>query len=670
MLVAAAGALTWIDGPRRPDTVVAAVVALPLVGTAGIRVGRRIIYSPSWLWKRPPGSDHATDGNAREERSSDSGLRRPQPAGPLLRRVLRSSRGFWPHVTGVFILDLVAIPLVLLLPVPLKVAVDSVIGTDPLPQFLDAVLPNFLSATQWSLLLVVGALQIIVVLGNQLQVLSRYVLSTYAGEKLTLSIRSRLFEHMQRLSLLFHDARGTTDSIYRVQYDAPSFQYITVDSLSLLITSGITLAAMLVIIAILHWQLALIALAICPFLFLLSRSFGRRVRPRYMELKNIETNAMNVIQEVIGALRVVKAFGREKTEHQRFVHRSTESVRARVRLSLWEGSYGLWINLFTAVGTAAVLVVGIRIVQTGALTLGEFLLVAAYLAQLYAPLKTINATFAAVQNSLAGAERVFEVLDEDIHLAEKPDARPLARARGDVELRGVSFAYAGRGEVLRDVSLSIGAGTKVGILGETGAGKTTLIGLICRFYDPIDGSILLDNVDLKDYKLDDLRDQFSIVLQEPILFSTTIAENIAFGRPDASEKDIVDAAKAANAHDFVTKLPQGYETVVGERGMSLSGGERQRIALARAFIKDAPVLILDEPTSSVDRATEDQILEAMDRLAEGHTTFMIAHRESTLGTCDLLVRVAAGQLRVETVRVTETPEPDGSPALIGATRHA
>jgi ABC-type multidrug transport system ATPase subunit len=309
-----------------------------------------------------------------------------------------------------------------------------------------------------------------------------------------------------------------------------------------------------------------------------------------------------------------------------------------------EGVFGLLVGLTTAVGTATVLFIGMRHVQAGVLTLGQLLLVLGYLSQLYAPLKTISKKVGDLEASLASAERAFALLDAAPDVAERPNARPLTRARGAVAFRNVWFAFGTDQPVLHDISFEIGAGTRLGIVGATGAGKTTLVSLLTRFYDPTAGQILLDGVDLRDHKVADLRNQFAIVLQEPVLFSTSIAENIAYGRPDAGDDEIVAAAKAANAHDFIMNLPQGYETLVGERGMRLSGGERQRISLARAFLKNVPILILDEPTSSVDTKTEAAIMEAMERLMQGRTTVMIAHRLSTLAHCDARLEIEHGRL--------------------------
>jgi ATP-binding cassette, subfamily B, bacterial len=295
-------------------------------------------------------------------------------------------------------------------------------------------------------------------------------------------------------------------------------------------------------------------------------------------------------------------------------------------------------------GTAAALWVGVRHVQTGVLSLGNLILLMSYLGQLYEPLRTIGKKASSLQGYLASAERAFAILDQTPDVLERTNARPLGRASGGVAFRDVSFAYEEGQTVLGNISFEVPAGTRVGIAGRTGAGKTTLLSLLTRFYDPVSGQIQLDGIDLRDYKVGDLRNQYAIVLQEPVLFSTSIAENIAYARPEASEEEIVKAAKLADAHDFVVGLPEGYQTRVGERGMRLSGGERQRISLARAFLKDAPILLLDEPTSSVDLKTESTIMEAMERLMQGRTTFIVAHRLSTLEGCDLRMELQDGRL--------------------------
>jgi ATP-binding cassette subfamily B protein len=457
-------------------------------------------------------------------------------------------------------------------------------------------------------------------------------------------MRAQLFRHAQRLSVAHHDLRGTSDATYRIQYDAPAAQTVATDGIIPFITSGLTLVSMVAATARIDAPLAIVALAICPILLFVSQTYRRRFRHQARELKTLETSALSVVQEALSAIRVVKAFGQEEHEEQRFLRQSGHGVFARLRLAMAEGSFSLQIGLITALGTAAVMFVGAQHVRQGVLTLGELLMVMAYLSQLYDPLRSMSKKATSLQSSLASAERVFALLDSEPDVVERPHARHVSRVRGEVEFRDVGFSYDASRPILQNVSLQIPAGTRLGISGTTGAGKTTLVSLLTRFYDPTAGAILLDGVDLRDYRLIDLRNQYGIVLQEPVLFSTSIAENIAYARPTASESDLVAAAKLANAHEFISRLPAGYDTLVGERGMRLSGGERQRISLARAFLRDAPILILDEPTSSVDMQTESEIIDAIESLMRNRTTIMIAHRLSTLERCDLRATIDHGRV--------------------------
>ena len=575
----------------------------------------------------------------------------------LYARIFHEAAPFRWQILAVLALSLLATPLALLGPVPLKIAVDSVLGSAPLPPLLHAWIPQAVQGSAFQLLLLAAGLQVSVVLLAELQSIASSVLQTAAGERLTLSFRGKLLGHLQRLSFAFHDRRGTADSIYRIQHDAPAVQQIAVQSIIPLVGASLTLVSMIYVMLRLDRQLALIALAISPFLYLSARSFRRRVRPTYRRAKRMESHALGVVQEVLTAFRVVKAYGREAQESQRFLDQSDQSTRMRIQLAFAEKAFEMVVNLITAVGTAGVLFVGVRNVQAGSLTLGELLMVLTYVAQLYAPLQSISKRATGLQRNLASAQRAFELLDEVPDVVDRPDARPLARAKGGLGFRNVSFGYDLDPPVLRDVSFDVPVGTRLGIAGPTGAGKTTLVSLIGRLYDPSAGQVLLDGIDLRDYRLDDLRNQFAIMLQEPVLFSTSIGENIAYARPGAATEEIVAAARAAGAHEFISALPDGYGTLVGERGMRLSGGERQRISLARAFVKDAPLLILDEPTSSVDLATEALIMEALEQLMKGRTTLLIAHRTSTLAGCDLILALEAG--RVELRR----PAADGSAAL-------
>lgn len=562
----------------------------------------------------------------------------------LYQRLWQHIWSYAPQIGGIVALDFLATPLALLAPLPLKIAVDTILHAEPLPAFVKVLLPASIEQSSGRLLIFAALLQVFVVLFGQLQILGSYVLRTQTGEGMTLRFRAQLFRHVQRLAFAFHDRRGTADTIYRIQYDAPSIQWLTIYGFIPLCSSVLTLLAMIYVTACLDSRLALVAMAVLPALIIFPQLYNRRMRAPYVNMKELESSTLGIVQEVLTALRVVKAFGREHHEQERFIDVSHAGMRARIRLAFAESAFGLVLNVTTAIGTALVLFIGVRSVQAGTLSLGELLMVLAYLAQLYGPLTTIGDKFAGLQSSLASLQRAFELLDEVPEVAEKAHAIPLKQATGSIEFRHVSFTYDQRHPVLDDVSFALRPGTRLGIAGRTGAGKSTLVSLLTRFYDPTEGQIVLDGVDLRDYKLADLRNQFAIVLQEPVLFSTSIAENIAYGRPGASFQEIVAAAKAANAHDFISALPDGYNTLVGERGMSISGGERQRLALARAFLKDAPILILDEPTSAVDVKTEQAIMEAMRRLMEGRTTLMIAHRLSTLEFCDARIDVEHGRI--------------------------
>ena len=573
-------------------------------------------------------------------------MKPPKADGTILRRMALEARPYWPHILGIFLLSLLSTPLTLLTPLPLKIVVDSVIGSRPLPGFLLPLVPRSAQHSPGLLLGMATIMLVAVTLLTHLQWLANWLLETYAGESMVLNFRARLFAHVQRLSLAYHDSKGAADSAYRIEYDAPSLQYITINGVVPLISAFSTLAGMIYVTTRLDWQLALVALGIVPVLFALTHVFGGWLRRRWMDVKELESSANSVVLEALSAMRVVKAFGREDHEHKRFIARSNRRLRELLQVYGMQGGYDLLVGVTLALGTAGALFVGVLHVRRGLLSVGDLLLVSAYIAQLFEPLKSVTNKLADLQGSLASAERAFALLDEAPDVAERPHARVLKRATGAVEFDHVSFAYDGEHQVLTGVTFEALPGARVGIQGRSGAGKSTLMSLLTRFYDVSGGRILLDGVDIRDYRLADLRNQFGIVLQDAVLFSTTIAENIAYGHPGASEGQIIEAARLANAHDFVANLPEGYGTLVGERGMSLSGGERQRISLARAFLKDAPILILDEPTSALDTGTEAALLEALERLMDGRTTFVIAHRLTTLDRCDLRLEIDKGRVGV------------------------
>ncbi|HEY6196145.1 MAG TPA: ABC transporter ATP-binding protein [Candidatus Eisenbacteria bacterium] len=559
-------------------------------------------------------------------------------------RLLLLARPYWPHLALLFLLTLLAAPLQLLVPLPLKIAVDSVLGSHPLRGVLASLVPAALAHSKSTLLLAAAGMMIAIALLTQLHALGTWWLQSWVGERLVFDFRARLFAQAQRLSLAYHDSRGVSDSTYRIQYDAVSPQNLAITGTIPLATSALAVVGMIIVLARLDLRLALVAVAVCPVLFVLSHTFGGQVRRRSREVKRLDSSTMSMVHEALAAARVVKSFGREEHEHRRFLHRAGERFRGQLGIAAQQGWFDLLVGLTISAGGAAVLLVGTQDVLAGRLTLGGLLVGVTYLGQIYPSLRTLSKKITDIQSGLASAERAFQLLDETPEVTERQNPRPLKRAKGRVEFRDVSFAFDGAHPVLRNVSFVAEPGTWLGIQGRTGAGKTTLVSLLNRFYDPSAGAILLDGIDLREYKLADLRNQFGIVLQDTVLFATTLAENIAYGRPDATHEEIVAAASDAAIHEFITSLPDGYESQVGERGMKLSGGERQRIALARAFLKDAPILILDEPTSAVDAETEAVVLRALDRLMRGRTTFMVTHHTELFEWCDARLELEHGRV--------------------------
>jgi ATP-binding cassette subfamily B protein len=489
---------------------------------------------------------------------------------------------------------------------------------------------------------------------NCVQSLASWLLSTYTGEKLVHDFRGQLLFHTQRLSLSVHDRRGANDIAYRIQYDAPAIQNLFLQGLVPILSSAFTFIAMLAVTLRISWHIASIAAVLSPVLFVLARNSSRRVRQRYDDVRELDSSAMLVLHEALSCLRAVKAFGQEAYEDELFRRKSRQRMTEQVRLASVQAGFHVLIGFCVAMAAAVALVMGVTEVRQQAMTVGEFLLVMAYMAQLYEPLRTMSTKIPDLQSSLASLNRAFALLEETPELKENPTAIKTMRVKGEVEFQNVSFQYtAGGRSVLNDISFHIRPGMRVGVVGPSGSGKSTLVNLLTRFYDPTDGSILIDGTDLREFDLSDLRQQFSIVLQEPMLFTTTIAGNIAYANPEASRVEVIRAATLANAHEFIERLPQGYDTPMGDGAISLSGGERQRLAIARAFLKDTSMLILDEPTSAVDVRTEQLIMEALDKLMTGRTAFMIAHRLSTLERCDAVLVLQNGSLQSITNSVDE-----------------
>jgi ATP-binding cassette, subfamily B, bacterial len=582
-----------------------------------------------------------------------TGQQRSNPA--VIRRAVKLARPCWPHLTGIVLLSLLSAPVTLLAPLPLKIVVDSVLGTHALPGWLHLLpLPaHWLKASSGGLLICALLLLAIAFL-NCFQSLASWLLCTYTGEKLVHNLRGLLLFRAQRLSQAVHDRRGANDIAYRIQYDAPAIQNLFLQGIVPLFSSLFTFAAMMVVTARISWHIASIAAILSPVLFVLARNSSRKVHQRCHEVRELDSSAMLVLHEALSCLRAVKAFGQEAYEDERFRRKSRQRMAEQVRLASIQAGFHVLIGFCVALAAAVALLMGVTEVRQQMMTVGEFLLVMVYMVQLYEPLRAISTKIPELQSTLASLHRAFALLEETPEMEETPTVSNPVRACGEVEFRNVSFHYTagGRG-ALQDISFHVRPGMCVGVVGPSGSGKSTLVNLLTRFYDPTDGSILIDSTDLREYSLAGLRQQFSIVLQEPMLFSTTVAGNIAYADPQASRAQVIAAAKLANAHDFIQRLPQGYDTLLGDGGTGLAGGERQRLAIARAFLKDAPMLILDEPTSAVDLRTEELIMEALDTLMEGRTTFMIAHRLSTLERCDMVLVLQNGSLRAVTDTVDE-----------------
>jgi ABC-type multidrug transport system fused ATPase/permease subunit len=530
----------------------------------------------------------------------------------------------------------------LLAPWPLKIVVDNVLEKRPLSHSATQLLGH-IATNQIQLLIAAVVFGLLVaLLTNGLTVIGNYV-NTKIQQFITLDFRSHLFLHAQKMSLAFHDRRRSGMLIYLInnQGDAPSGLILTIPMLG---ESALTLIGMLWISYRMDWELSLISLAVVPFLYYSVGYYATHIQSRLQQVIGLEMESLSVIHESLSMMRVIVAFGREEHEHRRFRQQTNKAVAARVNVTVRQTVFSLVVNMITALGSSLVLGVGAYHVIQGRLTVGQLLVVIAYIAAVYKPLETISYTLGSLQNIFVNLKITFDLLDTQPDIRDVPHARKVVTSSGHVVYEKVNFSYAGRTGTLNDISFEARPGEIIGIVGPTGAGKSTLVSLLPRFYDPERGRVLLDGVDIRELTLKSLRAQISIVLQEPLLFSGTIAENIRYGRLEAQDSDIVAAAKAANAHDFIMRLPQQYETMLGERGAAISGGERQRISVARAFLKNAPILILDEPTSSVDSKTEAVILDALDRLMVGRTTFMIAHRLSTLHEANRILVLNHGRI--------------------------
>ena len=526
----------------------------------------------------------------------------------------------------------------LLKPWPVKVVIDNVISGQPF---------SWGFAAEWStesLLLsaCVGLVLIYLLLGG-LHVLNDYT-TVKIGQRMVNDLRKDLYSHLQRLSLAFHSKQPIGDLLYRVTSDTLAIQTLTMNGLFPVLSAFILLGGMFVIMARLDSFLTLLALSVCPLLFLLIFLLGTRIAAAATQARQRESMVYSVVQRTMSAIRVVQAFTKEEEEQRRFITASEQSLAADLRLYTLQSFYIGAVDVAIAVGTALVVWVGASHVLSGTLSVGEMVVFISYLASLYAPINSIFETYGLTQRAKAGVQRVFEILEIERDIQEGSRLIPATRGTGEIAFEQVSFNYLVGQPVLKQIDLRVRPGEKVAIVGTTGAGKSTLVSLVPRFYDPQAGRVTIDGVDLREFQLNSLRRQIAMVLQPPLVFPITIRENIAYGRPEATEEEIMSATRMAGIHDFIARLPQGYDTVVGEQGVTVSEGEKQRLTIARAILRNAPILILDEPTSSVDSETEALIMEGLERLVAGRTTLIIAHRLSTVRQADLIVVLREGEI--------------------------
>jgi ATP-binding cassette subfamily B protein/subfamily B ATP-binding cassette protein MsbA len=522
-------------------------------------------------------------------------------------------------------------------PWPLKVVVDNVLGGKPLP------LAGFPEETSASTLLAMaaGGLVLLYLLIGLLQVLSNYV-TIEIGQRMVDDFRSELYQHVQRLSLSFHHRRSAGDLMYRLAADTFAIQTLTMNGFFPTISALAMLVGMLVVMARVDLYLTMIALVICPLLALVIRVMSARITRVATDARERESELYTAAERSMSAIKVIQAFTREDEEHQRFIGFSRASLSANLQLYTYQTGYSMMVNVIAAVGTAVVIWVGAKSVLDGRLTIGDLLIFTSYLASLYAPINSISNSYGMVQGAKVGVGRVYEILET---APDVPDGtRKLARddVQGGFDLEHVSFGYVAGQPVLRDISLHVEPGEMIALVGATGAGKSTLVSLLTRFYDPDAGRVLLDGVDLRSYDVRSLRQQFAMVLQPPIVFPTTLRDNISYGRREATEEEILAAAAAAQLGPMLAALPHGLDSELGERGASLSEGQRQRLTIARAILRDAPILILDEPTSALDAQTEALLMASLEVLLRGRTSFVIAHRLSTIRSASRIVVLQDG----------------------------
>jgi ATP-binding cassette, subfamily B, bacterial len=532
----------------------------------------------------------------------------------------------------------------LLEPWPLKIVLDNVLRSHPAQGWLDRFIFSIARDDKIAALKFAAAAVLLIALGDALFSYTEKYLATTVGQWVMHDLRRTLYSHIQRLSLAYHDQKQTGDLISRVTSDIDAIQSFIASGLLGVLISCITLVGMVGVMFYINWRFTLIALSVAPVLFMLVYSYTRRIKKASREVRKKEGQLVSIVQEVLSSIHVVRAFAREDYEQRRLEEQSLEGVETALHARSLKARLSPLVGVIIAVGTCLVLWFGARMVLSGALTVGSLIVFILYLRKMYKPMQDLSKMTDTYSKAAVGYERIREVLETDSQIKDARRAKTAPRFRGEIEFEHVHFSYTPATPVLKDLSAIIQAGQVAALVGPTGAGKTTMISLIARFYDPGSGVVKIDGTDIRRFRQKSLRGQISFVLQDTLLFHAPVWKNIAYGKPEASRRELLRASELANAHEFIEKMPEGYDTMIGERGLTLSGGQRQRIAIARAIIRNTPILIMDEPSSGLDAASEKLVFEALDRLMEGKTSIVIAHRLSTIQRADAIFVVDDGRI--------------------------
>lgn len=532
----------------------------------------------------------------------------------------------------------------LLQPWPLKIVLDDVLRSRQSHAWAMRAIESWVGTNKIAILEFACLAVLAIAVFDAICTYGEKYLTTSVAQWVSYDLRLAIYSHVQRLSLSFHDQKHTGDLISRVTDDIDNIQSFIMNGLLGVLINVMTLVGMIAVMFYLNWQFTFIALSVVPVLFTMVFVYTRRIKKASREVRKKEGEITSVVEEVLSSIRVVKAFAREDFEVERLERESLEAVEISLRARTLKAKLTPLVGMVVAVGTGLVLWFGARLVMAGALTAGSLVVFILYLGKMYKPMQEISKMTDTYSKAAVGYERIQEVLQTRDEIKDLPRARRAPPLKGKIEFEHVSFAYESESPVLKDVSFEMKAGEVSALVGPTGAGKTSIISLIPRFYDPEKGLIKIDGIDIRQYRQKSLRSQLSFVLQDTVLFHAPVWQNIAYGRPGCTRAEIITAAEMANASEFIEKLPQGYDAMLGERGMTLSGGQRQRIAIARAVIRKTPILILDEPTSGLDAGSEKLVFEALDRLMEGKTVVVIAHRLSTIQRADMIFVVKEGEI--------------------------